>query len=247
MINLLFISFFLIQGCVALIGSAQNNTSLKTSLQLLQKPAAFQFPIDSTGFSKVLNAQFYSERDSGSVEIFNIKSKNIHFVDFNNDGNKDIIYQDTRHYQATTLFVKRGNKFIELWSGSGKLIEVNTGKRTTIYVLKHFLGCSPVSVLTQLIVHNDNSISQSSLSCHNEITIRNVNTTFEQKKISGILRTQPILDNKDKIDPCHGDVVIGNQIGTIENKVVTVIWKQEGWLLAVNKIKDNSTIAWIKN
>ncbi|NQX98226.1 MAG: hypothetical protein HRT73_10150 [Flavobacteriales bacterium] len=229
-----------------LIGCAQNNSALKINLQLLQKSPEFQFPIDSTGSSKVSISQFYTERGSSYDDFFTLKSKNIHFVDFNNDGNNDIIYQDTQHYQATILFVKKGDKFIEIWSGSGKLIEVSSGKETTIYVAQHSVGCSSVSGLIKLIVHKDNTITQSFLYCHNKIIIKNINTTFKQIKISGILRTQPILDNKDKIEPCNGGLLIGNQIRTIENKVVIIIKKQKEWLLVIDKIKDSSIIAWIK-
>ncbi len=228
-----------------LIGYAQNNNAIRASLKLLQTPTEFQFSMNNNGFSKLATPQFYSA--NGHTDVFTINPRNIHFVDFNNDGNKDIIYQDTQHYLATTLFVNKNNDFTEMWSGPGKLVEVKQGEETTIYVLKNAIGCDYSSRLIELIVHNDNTITQSSIAYHYNTTIRGVNAVLKQKKISGILRTQPILDNKDKVDPCSGDLINGNQLKTIENKIVTIIKKQKNWLLVIYKEKDNSSIGWIIN
>ena len=69
----------------------------------------------------------------GNAEVFMINSDNLHLVDFNNDGEKDVIYLDKRHYQRTVLFEKRGSNFNEIWSGSGALVNVKQGKKTTIF------------------------------------------------------------------------------------------------------------------
>ncbi|MEE9361219.1 MAG: hypothetical protein V3U92_01325 [Cellulophaga sp.] len=230
--------------CDILIGYAQTNSALETSLQLLQKPPEFQFSIDSTGFSKLKKSQFYSE--SGDADTFIINSKNIHYVDFNNDGNKDIIYQDTRHYKATILFVKKGDNFVEIWSGPGKLIEVKQ-EEAIIYVKSHSVACHPISMLIELTVNNDNTIADSLIMHHNETIIKNIDKIFEQKKVSGMLRTQPVLDDKEKKNPCTGNLRTGNRIEAIKNIEVTVIKKQEDWLLVVYKEKDISIIGWIKN
>ncbi|WP_152538484.1 hypothetical protein [Aquimarina macrocephali] len=235
----------IVSMCNILIGSAQNNNALRVSLKLLQTPPEFQFSMDSTGFSKLAKPQFYSA--IADTDVININPRNIHFVDFNNDGNKDIIYQDTQHYLATILFVNKDNDFKETWSGPGKLVEVKQGEETIIYVLKNAIGCDYSSQLIELIVHNDNTITQSSITYHYNTTIRDTNTVLKQKKISGILRTQPILDNKDKVDSCSGDLINGNQLKTIENKIVTIIKKQKNWLLVIYKEKDNSSIGWIRN
>ncbi len=231
--------------CNTLIGCAQISSALKTSLELLQKPPEFQFPIDNTGFSKLIRPKFYSSR--GDTDAFIIDSKNIHFVDFNNDGKKDIIYQDTQHYQETILFVKKGNDFVEIWSGPGKLIDIKQDKVTTIYIVMHFVGCAANTVLSKLIVHNNNAITESTLAYHYETTIKDTDATFQQKKISGILRTQAILDDKKKKEPCTGKFKTGNQIRTIDNKTVTIIKKQKDWLLVVYKEKNKSIIGWIRN
>lgn len=230
---------------ITIIGYAQNDSTLVKDLELLQKPAEFQFSIDNSGYSKIESSQFYSKR--GDTDAFIINPKDIHFLDFNNDGYKDIIYQDTRHYQATIIFVKKGNDFKEIWSGPGKLIEVKQGKETTVYVIMNFIGCSPISILNKLIIHNDNSITESSISYHYKTIIENTDVIFEQKNVSGILRTQPVLDNKELNDPCTGGSVIGNQLRTIENKEITIIKKQKDWLLVVYKDKSNSIVSWIKN
>ncbi|PKV51389.1 hypothetical protein ATE84_3474 [Aquimarina sp. MAR_2010_214] len=231
--------------CNILIGCAQNNDALTESLKLLQKPPEFEFPIDSTGFSKIVTPQF--DLANGHSNMFIINTKNIHFIDFNNDGNKDIIYQDTQHYQTTMLFVNEDNTFIETWSSPGKLMEVKQGEETTIYVLKSAIGCDTNSVLMELSIHSDNTITESLISHHYKTAITSMDAIFEQKKISGILRTQPVLNNQEKKDPCTGDLKNGNQVRTIENKAVTVIKKQKDWLLVIYKEKDRSIISWIKN
>jgi len=231
--------------CNILTGCAQNNNSLKTSLQLLQSPLEFKFPLDSTGFSKIKNAKFYTK--NGDTDVFDINSDNIHLVDFNNDGQKDIIYQETRHYQTTILLVEKGNDFIEIWSESGALVGIKQGEKTTVYVLSSAIGCFNVNLLSEIVIKSDNTFIDNTIALHSDVRINTIDTTFKQKKISGILRTQPIIDNEEKKDPCTGDSLIGNQIRTIENKEVTVIKKQKDWLLVVYKETDASIIGWINN
>lgn len=231
--------------CASFIVGAQNNTSLKTSLQLLQKAPDFWFPIDNTGFSELKNPQFYTE--SGEANFFNIDGKNVHFVDFNNDGLKDIIYQNTEHYIGTILFENKENAFTEIASIPGKLLEIIQNEKTTIYILKGFIGCDTISLLIELVIDSDNTITDSLLFYYSDTTIEAVNTTFESKVISGILRTQPVIDNIEQADPCTGALKKGNQVRTIENKMVTIIKKQNDWSLVVCKDGDTSSIAWIKN
>lgn len=228
--------------CTGLLGWTQNNNSLRTSLQLVQN---FQYPMDSSEFSELKNPIFYSEQ--GYTDAFIIDNENLHFIDFNKDGNNDIIYQDTAHHQAIILFAKKDNDFFEIWSFPGKLIDIKQGKETIIYVQMNSYACLETSMLIELIVHDDNSITENSIAYHNDTKIDNFDTKFEQQIISGILRTQPIIDDKEKISPCTGDLLVGNQVRTIENKVITVIKKQKDWLLVVYKEKDKNIIAWIKN
>lgn len=231
--------------CVTVIGYAQNNNNLKTNLQLLQKPIAFRFLMDSTGFSKIENPQFYSTISHANLPALN--SKNIHFIDFNNDGYKDIIYQDTEHYSTTKLFVNKQNNFIEIGNYTGNFIEIKKEIKTKIYVVKHAVGCDFYSELIELTISNDNTITENRIAYHYNTKIEEINTILEQKKISGILRTQPILNNKKQIDPCSGNLIIGNQLKFIENKKITIIKKQKNWLLVIYKEKDNSILGWIKN
>ncbi len=222
---------------------AQKN-SLKTQLQLLQIPLDYEFPLDSTGFSAIKNAKFYTK--SGDTDVFNITNKNIHIVDVNNDGEKDIIYQDNRHYQATAVFVKKDNDFVEIWNRSGALVYIQEGEQTTIYILRNAIGCLYRTMLSELIVNKDNSFIENLIGLHTDTKLTTLDTTLEQKTLSGILRTQPVIDDTNKTDPCSGDLKIGNQIGTIDNKEVTVIKTQNEWLLVVLKEKDSSVIGWIK-
>lgn len=223
---------------------SQKDIKLETSLRLLQHPPEYKFTIDNSGFSKITNLKFYQE--NGTILPFNIESKNIHFIDFNNDGNKDIIYQDSFPYQTTLLFVNKNNNFFEIWTGAGGLVEIKQEKETIIYVLNHPIGCYNNIQLIEIMVNNDNYVTENLIAYHVDPKIKNLATVFKQKKLSGILRIQPILDNKIKIDPCTGESITGNQVRTIKNETVTIIKKQDNWFLVLYKENDISIISWIQ-
>ncbi|WP_108870037.1 hypothetical protein [Aquimarina aquimarini] len=238
--------FFLSIGSMFLTLSvcAQNST-LKTQLQLLQKPPTYKFVLDSTGFSKIKDATFFTI--NGDTDVFNINSENIHLVDFTNDGQKDIIYQDTRRYQATVLLAKKGNDFFEIWSGPGALVDIQQGEQKTIYVLSSPIGCFNIILLSELIMKSDNTfITENTITLHPDVKLNKLEKIFKQEILSGILRTQPIINDEKKKDPCTGDFITGNQIRTIKNKEVMVIKKQKEWLLVALQEKDTSIIGWIK-
>ncbi|MEW7280361.1 hypothetical protein ABW636_17355 [Aquimarina sp. 2201CG1-2-11] len=228
---------------LTLSGYAQNE-SLKSQLRLLQIPSDYSFPLDSTGFSAIKNAKFYTK--NGDIGIFDINGKNIHIVDLNRDGIKDIIYQDDRHYQAIIVFLKKGNDFVEIWNGSGVLVDITYGEKNTIHVLTSAIGCFDMILLSELSIKKDNSIIENTVTLHSDTKISTINTVFEQKIISGILRSQPIIDDTKKKDSCTEDMKEGNQLQKIKSKEVTVIQNKNGWLQVVLKEKDNSIIGWIK-
>ncbi len=227
----------------ALSGCAQNN-DLKTQLQLLQTPLGFKFSMDSTGFSKVENAKFYTKNDD--TDMFDINSTNVHLIDINNDGKKDVIYQDNRHYLATVLLVKKGNDFIEIWNGSGALVYLKKGEQTTLSVLSNAIGCFDSTMLSEVVINEDNTFTENVITIHSDTKIEKIDKAFEQELISGILRTQPVIDDTKKIDPCTGESKTGNQLRMLQNKKITVIKKQSDWLLVVLKEKDIRIIGWIK-
>ncbi|MBG6130348.1 hypothetical protein IWQ47_001569 [Aquimarina sp. EL_43] len=228
---------------LTLSGYAQDS-SLKTQLQLLQNPSECKFLLDNTGFLAIKNAKFYTK--NGDTDVFDINSKNIHIVDVNNDGAKDIIYQDNRHYHATVLLIKKGNDFVEIWNGSGALVSLKEGEKTTMYVLSSAIGCFDMTMLSVLVINSDNILTENTIALYSDTKMGVINKTFEQKIISGTLRTQPVTDDKKKTDPCTGDLKTGNQIRVIENKAVTVIKKQNEWFLVILKEKDQSIIGWVK-
>ncbi|WP_299435580.1 hypothetical protein [uncultured Aquimarina sp.] len=241
MIKILFFS----TSCLltTLSGYAQNN-SLKAQLQLLQTPLDYEFPLDSISFSEIKNANFLTK--SGDTAVFNANSKNIHLVDVNNDGQKDIIYQDNRHYRTTVVLIKQDGDFVEIWNRSGALIDIKQGKQTTICVLSSAIGCLNETSLLELAINNDNTVAENIIALHTDTKLTKLNTTFEQKIVSGILRTQPIIDDIKKKDPCTGDLKKGNQLRVIESEDATVIKTKDDWCLLVFKEKDQSSIGWMK-
>jgi len=231
--------------CMALTGNAQTNSSLQTQLQLLQKPSETEFSLDSSGYSTIKNAKFFTK--SGDTDVFDIKSQNIHLVDFNNDGFNDIIYNEERLHQATVLLVNKGNDFVEIWNGPGALVDVKQGKETTIYVRTNSIGCFPYVMLFELTIKNDNSFTQSTIGYHSDTEVKNVTMIPEKQQLSGILRTQPLVDDEKKKDPCTGDAMIGNQIRTLNNETVAILKKQDNWLLVIYKNNNTGLLSWIKN
>jgi len=230
--------------CNIFTGCAQSKSVLGTRLLLLQNPSENKFLMDSTGFSKIKNAKFYSKR--GDSDVFNINSQNIHIVDFNNDGQKDIIYQETRLHQATVLLVKKDNKFIEIWNGPGVLVDIKQREETSIYVRSNGIGCFPYTMLFELIIKNDNSLMLSTIGHHSDTEVKDLKIKPMKQKLSGLLRTQPIIDNKEKKDSCTGDVMIGNQIRRLDNEEVTILKEQNDWFLVLYNSKDTNLISWIK-
>lgn len=232
-----FFGIFLIGNIT--IGFTQN---LNTSLQLLQKLPTPSFSINNNGFSEITNPKFYSKEG----KIYTINTKNIHFVDFNNDGHKDVIYQDKSPYLSTKLFVNKNNNFIEVWNGAGELATIKNGTKTTIYIVKQATGCDFTNSVTRLIV-NTNKVSENIIEHHYKTSIKNINANFKHKKISGIIRTQPIVDNKQKPNPCTNNLETGNQIKIVKNEKVTIIKEQNEWLMVAYKNSNiNSSIGWIK-
>jgi hypothetical protein len=227
------------------MASAQNNNNLKTGLLLLENSTGFQLPIDSTGFSEIKNPIFYSKQ--GYTDAFIIDGKYVHLVDFNNDGLKDIIYQDKRHYNATILFACNGDDFIEIWSGPGVLVAIEKDNNTSVSVVSNAVGCFPITLLIELTIDNQNNVTENTIALHHETNLKKSNTKFEQQTLSGILRTQPLVDDEEKIDPCTGDPIIGNHIRTLEDQVVTAIYKEKVWWQVLYKKEDQTgLIGWVK-
>lgn len=238
-------AFSLAMWCMILILIAcASNNSLEKKLQLFQTPPGYQYPIDSTGYSEIKSSIFFTK--NSNAEVFTMNSNNLYLVDFNNDGEKDVIYQDNRHYQTTMLLVKKGNDFVEIWKRPGRLVDVKQGKKTTFFVLNNAIGCLNEATLSELMIKNDTVIVENILTLHVDTKLNNINKTLKRQRVSGVLRTQAVVDDTKKKDPCTGDVKIGNQLRTIEDKEVTVIKNQDEWLLVVFKEVDRSMIGWVK-
>lgn len=193
--------------------SAQETNALNDKLKLIQKPRDYKFTTNSTAFSKVKNFKFYLA--TGYTLAITINGKNIHFKDFNNDGLKDTIYQDTERYWTLQIFINKGDYFSEIWCGPGKLIAVKEATETAVYVIKYAVGCDDMLTLTKVTIHKDNSLSQSAIGHHYKTIIKDVNGPFETKIVSGILRIQPIRDDKPYTNPCLGILYKCNQIRTL--------------------------------
>ncbi len=232
-------------GLSAQTKDSDTNTTLKAQLRLLQLPQDFEFKKDTTGFSTFENSKFYSE--NGDADVFAIDAKNVHLVDFNNDGLKDMVYQDKQLHLATVLFANNGKDFIEIWNGPGEPVFIKESEKTTISVYSPYVGCMEINLLYEVNVGANNEIKEDLLSYHHTTQLKKLDSKFKQKEVSGFLRMTPKEDNTETEDPCTGEQRPGNQIRAIEKQLVTVIKDGKRWSLVVYKNNNNSIIAWIKN
>jgi len=229
----------------AQIKVVEANANLKAQLRLLQLPQDFEFKKDTSGFSKFKSSKLYPK--NGDADVFTIDANKVHLVDFNNDGLKDIIYQDKQLHMATVLFANDGKDFIEIWNGPGKPVSITQAENTTISIYSPYVGCMEINLLFELTVGAENKITEDLLSYHHNTQMDNFDADFKQKIVTGILRTSPIEDNSETADPCTGEQRLGNQIRTIENQRVTVIKDEGDWLLVVYTNYNNSIITWTRN
>ncbi len=217
-------------------------------IQLERTLLDFKFPIDSTGFSKFKHSKFLK---NGNAVDFIIQPKNTHVIDFNKDGLQDIIYQNTEHYTETILFINNGSSFIEIYTTPGKLIDIQLGDKTLISIFSNAIGCFEKKIFSYVTIDTYNVMSTYKLWLHYETIINNLDSSFTQRKVTGILRTQPIVDNQHKEEICTREPRKGNQIDTLINQPVTVIKQQDNWLLVLyektTKETNYATIGWIKN
>lgn len=247
MAKIVYILLLLVLPLAMSCASAQTNNidTLKEQLRLLQLPQGFELKKDTTGFSKFKNSKFYTK--NGDEDVYTIDGNNIHLIDFNNDGLKDIVYQEKRPYTATALFVNNGKYFLEIWNGPGQPVCITQAENTTISVYSSHVGCIEINLLFEVTVGAENKITEDLLSYHHNTLLKKLDSNFKQKVVTGILRTTPTEDNTETEDPCTGEQRLGNQIRTIENQMVTVINDKGDWLLVVYKNNNNSVITWIRN
>ncbi|MEO9894680.1 hypothetical protein [Aurantibacter sp.] len=244
-ILMLLVALLIISCAFAQTKSVNPTTALKEQISLLQLPHDFEYKKDTTGFTKFKNSKFYSK--NGEADVFSIIAKNVHLVDFNNDGLKDIIYQEQQLHKAIVLFANNGKDFIEIWDGPGEVVFIKQAEKTTISVYTPYVGCIEINLLFEVTIGANNEIVEDLLSYHHNTQITNLNPEFKQKEVTGMLRTTPVVDDSETKDPCTGEPRPGNQIRAIENQRVTVIKDQGDWSLVVYKSYNNSIIAWIKS
>lgn len=229
---------------VSFINCAQEPLdSLREKLALLGQ-AEIDFKIDNSEFINLKDPKFISKY--GYDDTFIIDPKKVHFIDFNNDGQKDIIYQESRLHQATVLFARNGNEFTEIWNEPGKLVHIKKGEETTIYVRVHNIACLKINALFTLVVKSDNSVLESSIGHMMATNISNLNKSFDSVVVSGTLRTTPKVDDQEIEDPCLGQTKKGNQFREVMNVSAVVLKEQGHWKLVLCDLRNTSAIAWIK-
>ena len=217
---------------------SQDFNALKIRIGLLKTTSNFK--VDSTGISKIQVPTYYCDTKE--------PANNWHVQDLNNDGLKDLIYSGPcQPYHQTAIFLNSKKGFQLVSDLPGKIIAItNNTNGTEIHSYNPSCCCDYYSSLIKVTINNTSAVEESTISFHDK-TIITASDKLYSKTISGILRSTPELDDVITKDPCTGEKVNGNVIGTVENEYVTVLNQEKNWLLVLIKQNDTySNLGWVQ-
>lgn len=218
----------------------QTESDLRDELELLTNPDSIYLKLDSTGFENLprINYNCFDQEAPSSW----------HVQDLNNDRLKDLIYSGPcKPYNQCAIFLNDGTKLIKVFDSPGKILKIELNNfASKVSVLKTSCCCDNYSEFKEIRIDFNNSIEKKVMQLHFETKI-SFSPGLGTKKISGVLRSKPILNDSIYQDPCSEHAIIGNQILKINNEKVVVLDSKEVWYLVLFK-KDmaNSLIGWIK-
>ncbi|MCL5246623.1 hypothetical protein M4I21_12430 [Cellulophaga sp. 20_2_10] len=217
---------------------SQDFNALKTRIGLLKTTSNFK--VDSTGISKIQVPTYYCDT--------NEPGNNWHVQDLNNDGLKDLIFTGTcQPYHQTAIFLNSKKGFQLVHDAPGKIRSItSTTNGTEINSYNPSCCCDYYSSLIKVSINNVSVVEESTISFHDK-TIITASDKLYSKTISGILRSTPELDDVITKDPCTGDEIVGNTIGSLENESAIVVNQEKNWLLVLIKQNDTySNLGWVQ-
>lgn len=226
--------------CTSWYSFGQSLDALKSTIKRLSIAKTVNFKMDSTGLSKLPKPVYYCSEG--------VKDIAWHVVDLNKDGQKDLIYSGPcQPYSQTAIFINNGAKLKKVYEYSGALTSIKSDdEQTIISILMQPMGCIYYADYIQVAIGLDTKIKKHTIEYHTDTKI-GVADTIEKKHLSGVLRTQPIVNDSIHKDACTSDIFIGNQITKLTNKEVVIIDTQNKWSQVLyKKNEDYSIIGWMK-
>lgn len=187
-----------------------------------------QVLIDSTAF-------LY---DSSKIYLFSshdytVSEGNWHNIDLNNDSLVDFIRSgrgENEPYYLTTIFLNDGIQFERVSEEYGKLLSIDSTKTVTIY--QPTCCCEYFNVFSEFRFDFLGNLHHDDVYIHYDTHLV-LDSTFYHKKLSGVLRSSPIVDDKEKVDPCSDSPLVGNQLLDVNNQLVEVLATRDDWYLVM--------------
>ncbi|MDO6492876.1 MULTISPECIES: hypothetical protein [unclassified Cellulophaga] len=216
---------------------SQDFSDIKTRIGLLKTTSNFK--LDSTGVSKIQVPTYYCNT--------NKTDNNWHVQDLNNDGLKDLIFTGPcQPYHQTAIFLNSKKGFQLVYDAPGKILSIkNTTNGTEINSYNPSCCCSYYSSLVKVTINNTSVVKESTISFYDK-TVITASDKLYTKAVSGILRSTPVIDDVIKKDPCTGEEIVGNTIGSLKNESAIVVNQEKEWLLVFIKQNGSYAVGWVK-
>lgn len=234
---------FLIFLCISSCSYCQSLEDIKTNLNLLLNHDSIKFQTDSSGISKL------PEFSLNCIEEFENLKDLCHVLDLNQDGLLDLIFSGPcSPYYETAILINEGTQFQLTFETFGRLLSLDIeDNKYMLKVIKPACCCDYYNELTEIRIGADLEIKVKSIQYHTNTKIRLNKEIYSIEHYSGVLRTEPVVNDSIYQDPCSPEIFTGNQLAQIDNKDLVVIGSKLDWdLVLFREDEKNYTIGWIE-
>lgn len=213
---------------------------IEKQLHIMLNPRSLAY--DTLGFASLSKHDNFCSRGNEHPWDF------YHVADLNRDGHPDLLYSGPcMPYSQTKVYLNNGLQLEEVYNYPGNInfLEHQPDK-TVVYIFNEATGCSYYSSLTIMTIYNDSRVEFRSIFFNwaTDVVVDNLAVV----KVSGILRTSMVIDDKKTTDECSNKTIVGNHLEYISQLTDVVQLKRKGpWRLVLYPVnKDRSVIGWIK-
>lgn len=225
---------------IPFVSIGQSYEELREELVIIQDVDHVSFPMNTKGYDTLPRVTYECfDEDLGRFW---------HVQDLNNDGLNDMIYSGPcKPYNQSAIFMNNGDRLEKVFETPGKLLKIESkSEGARVYVFKESCCCDYYSGLTKIVVGLDGGIHKEVISYHVDTQL-NLDKKLFKKSISGVLRSQPVVDDEVGIDPCFDQKKVGNHLYKLNAQKVVVLQSKGGWdLVLCSKDEENSIIGWVK-
>lgn len=225
---------------IPLASLGQSLEDVQEKLMLIQNIDDISFPMNSSGYAELPDFNYHCEDDKSGTFW--------HVQDLNNDGLKDLIYSGPcKPYDQSAVFINDGVRLEKIFDAPGKLVKIEReGKATKLSIFKEGCCCDYSSGLVEVTVGFDGSVKRESISFHVDTEL-GLNKNLLWKSMTGIVRSQPLVDDKIYEEACLGHKVTGNQLFELKDEKVIVLQSKGEWSLVLcSKDDEHSVVGWVK-